>query len=207
MKTIKLFGLPRSCTNLTTVLLRSNFKCGILDNYPCWKHGFNYYKERTLKNKKMEINDLKFVVCTKNPLDWLWSLFCFENETKLEIKKTKEEFLKNNSWHYKNMNPIEAYNILNFHWLTMTSRDNIFQFKFEDLQENQIKTLENIKQHFNLDLKNLKLKEIKERVNPGCKLSKNKFIKREQYWTKYEKYYIYKKIDKKTLDLCGYFLS
>lgn len=205
MKAIKIFGLPRSCTNLTTVLLRSNFKCIVLDNNPCWKHGFNTHQGRTIKIENFETNDLKFVVCTKHPLEWLWSLFCFENETKLKKKKTKEEFLKNNSWHYKEMTPIEAYNKLNLHWLKMSAPKNIYQIKSEDLQKNQIQELKKIKKYFDLELKNETFLRIQNKVSPGCKMSDEKFKKRIYDWTNAEKNFIYKKIDKKTLELCGYF--
>lgn len=204
-KIIKIFGLPRSCTNLTTVALRTNLKCIVLDNYPCWKHGFNDHRGRSLKNKDYETNDLKFVICTKNPLDWLWSLFCFENETKLKNKKTKEQFLNNFSWHYKNMTPIEAYNKLNFHWLKMCATKHIYQMKIENLEKNQINEIQKIQKYFNLEAKNESFFEVENTVKPGCKISDVKFEKRNQTWTLAEKNFIYKKIEKKTLELCGYF--
>ena len=97
MDAIKIFGLPRSCTNFTTVLLRDNFRCKILDNFPCWKHGYNTFVGREIKNEEVSTNDLKFVICTKNPVDWLWSLFCFENETKVKIKRKSYDFLTKHS--------------------------------------------------------------------------------------------------------------
>jgi hypothetical protein len=208
MEIIKIFGLPRSCTNLTTVLLRSNFNCIVVDNYPCWKHGFNTHQEKKLKVKNFETDNLLYIICTKNPIDWLWSLYCFENETKLKKKKTQEYFLENPSWHYKNMSPIEAFNKLNFHWLTMSDSKNIYQIKSEELQKNQIQELKKVKKYFNLDLKNkIKISKMENKVSPGGKLSEEKFKKRSVDWNDNAKKIIYKKIDKKTLSLCGYFFS
>ena len=71
---IKQFGLPRTCTNITEVLIKRNFKCRTYNNFPCWKHGRNTMKDRSLhckdKNgRRVDTDDVKFVVCTKHPYD------------------------------------------------------------------------------------------------------------------------------------------
>lgn len=211
-KIIKIFGLPRTCTNLTTVLLRKNFKCLVLDNNPCWKHGYNTHEGRTIEIDNLKTNDLKFVICTKNPIDWLWSLFCFENETKRKIKRSAEDFLTKNSWHYDKelkMTPIEAYNKLNKHWLEMFSESNILQqIKFEDLHDNQEKQLEKIEKAFGLERtkksnKNFELLE--SIVAPNAKIIENqKFKKRKVEWNEKQLNIIINNLDKKIVDLCGY---
>lgn len=208
MKAIKIFGLPRSCTNLVTILLRTNFKCIVLDNFPSWKHGFNTQeiKENFYYNDKL-IDDLKIVVCLKHPLDWLWSLFNFENKTKIKFGRNKGHFLTQTCWHYKEMdlNPLDAFNIMNKHWLTISKSPKILQkIKFEDMQNNQIKTLEKIENQFNLERKNESFQTIKNIVAPSGKVKEKTFKAQIPSWTLREFNYIKKSIDEKVLKLCDY---
>jgi hypothetical protein len=208
MKGIKIFGLPRSCTNLTTVLLRTNFLCPVFDNYPCWKHGPNCLDDRFFSYKKIEITDLRYVVCTKNPYDWLWSLFCFENETKINFKRNAAHFLTQKSWHYKDMTPIEAFNKLNKHWLTISKDKKILQqIKYEDMANNQLDVLFKIQKHFDLEMKKEKLEEIKTKVAPKGKITEENFKYRKSQWSKEEISFINKKLDKNILNLCNYRFS
>lgn len=208
MKGIKIFGLPRSCTNLTTVLLRTNFLCPVFDNYPCWKHGTNCIENRSFSYEKKEITDLRYVICTKHPYDWLWSLFCFENETKIKFKRNPAHFLTQNSWHYKDMTPIQAFNKLNKHWLTISgNKEVIQQIKYEDLIDNQLNILNKIQKNFDLKIKKESLEEIKNKVAPKGKILKEGFKSRESQWSKKEISFINKKLDKDVLALCGYGIS
>lgn len=210
MKAIKIFGLPRSCTNLVTILLRTNFKCIVLDNFPCWKHGFNAYENEELHYQDKVINDLRFVVCLKHPMDWLWSLYNFENKTKIKFGRNKGHFLTQASWHYKNLglNPLEAYNVMNSHWLTISKNPSILQkIKFEEVDKNQIEVLQRIQSKFELEKKHEEFKTIKEVVAPSGKIEEKKFKQKVPNWSIKETEYIEKTIDKKVLKLCGYSFS
>ena len=210
MKAIKIFGLPRSCTNLVTILLRTNFKCIVLDNFPCWKHGFNTYENEELHYQDKVISDLRFVVCLKHPMDWLWSLYNFENKTKIKFGRNKGHFLTQVSWHYKNLglNPLEAYNVMNSHWLTISKNPSILQkIKFEEVDKNQIEVLQRIQSKFELEKKHEEFKTIKEVVAPSGKIEEKKFKQKVPNWSIKETEYIEKTIDKKVLKLCGYSFS
>ena len=122
MEVVKLFGLPRTCTNVVRRMLWDNFEDDILANQGCWKHGENTIKERRLCIEKLGIHTdcLKYIICTKSPYSWLFSLWDFENKSTSKdknnepiksSKKTFEEFLYGKTIHY-NENPIKIYNRL-----------------------------------------------------------------------------------------------
>lgn len=70
MKTIKLFGLPRSCSNIITTLIEKNLE-GVLvfsntyaDGTASWKHSI---RKKDFHNDKSDFN----LLSVKNPLAWI----------------------------------------------------------------------------------------------------------------------------------------
>ena len=212
MKAIKIFGLPRTCTNVTEFCICSNFKCLLLNNYPCWKHGRNSLKGRSITDvkKKICIDDLKFVICTKNPYDWLHSLYDFESRTRGN-KKPFDKFLNTPCWHYKNENrvkssglPIDVYNELTLHWLKMYNDQTILQqVKFEDMIGDQIQVLTRLKTNFEIEEKD-KLLAVETRINPARKNSQKKFKPNFGKFNKKQIQRINNQLDKKAMKIAGY---
>jgi len=205
MQTIKIFGLPRSCTNVTEVIIKHNFKVRILTNYPDWKHGPNTHKGRSVHDDQRSIHtdDLKFVICTKNPYHWLWSLHTFENQSKRQ-HKTEIEFLKGTAWHYEK-NPITMHNELITHWLTMYDDPSILQqAKHEDILKNQKALLKRLEKAFGLERRRHELEPIKKRINPGAKITDSQFDKKQMGFNSPSVNYIKRNLDKKALKLSGY---
>lgn len=62
---IKLYGLQRTCTNITKVGLKTFFNANITEAYG-WKHSF-------ISDKLPE--DVNVVICVKNPFAWLDSMY------------------------------------------------------------------------------------------------------------------------------------
>ncbi|MHA1949706.1 MAG: hypothetical protein ACW99G_06920 [Candidatus Thorarchaeota archaeon] len=219
---LKIFGLPRTCTNVTEVLIVSNFICRLYNNFPCWKHGDNTIKGRVLhtvdgKGKEVKTDNLKYIVSTKNPYDWLWSLYSFENRTKLKNKKTIDDFLELPSWHYSSKlahngkwkkdisNPIDVFNYLTKQWLTMCPEGTI-QVKHEDIisEEGQLLVLNNIENKFNLEKKQEDFITRPKRIDPARKITKNEFKKLESQFTKKHISIINKRLDDEVMKLSGY---
>lgn len=219
---VKIFGLPRSCTNVTEVLIKSNFKCRVYNNFPCWKHGVNTIENNTIhgvdgQGREVDTDDVKYVICTKNPLDWLWSLYSFEKNVKRYKDKSTREFLINPTYHYgekrgnngvwkESINkPVEVYNFLNHHWLTM-SLDNTIHVKHESITtpKDQVKILAFMEDKFGLTRKSEKLAGKANRVNPSRKVLDKDYKKPMPAFNRGDIELINSQLDKRTLELLGY---
>lgn len=200
---IKVFGLPRSCTNITEVLLRTNFEVTVINNFPCWKHGKNTHEGRSLQDEKRNIytDELKFVICKKHPFDWLWSMYTFEKR-----KESPSEFIQCKGFrHYKKHNPIDIFNELTKHWLTMYDDKSIMvSVKQEDLITNQILAMEEMRDNLGLAMKGEELVEIKKRINPKRKFSSDPYEPKKIGFSKKDLRYIIDRLDMKAVELAGY---
>jgi hypothetical protein len=213
MKVIKQFGLPRSCTNATEVLIRKNFKVRIYNNFPCWKHGENTIEGRSLhckdkSGRRVDTDDLKFLVCTKHPYDWLWSLYHFE-KTKPRVKdRTLDQFLRQkNTFHYPNQNAIDVFNQLTKHWLKMFNDQSVIQqITNEQLLNNQIAICERLQESFGLQPKHAKFVEIEKTIKPGLVETKTTFTPRKRRFTQSQIDYIKGKLDARVVKMAGYSL-
>lgn len=209
-KMIKIFGLPRSGTNFAETVLMSNFKIVLLNNYPCWKHGLNTHKGRSINFERGKTNDLKFVVCTKNPVDWLWSLYCFENDRRK--KKAPMEFLTSPSRHYQfpeyekhNWKPLDVFNNVSKNWLEMYDDPKIIRFiKHEEFVTDYKNILSEIEVNFDLERKKDEFFAPKKTILPGRKVGSKEWKKREHEFDKECLSFIDKHIDKKVVSKLGY---
>ena len=215
MSVIKIFGLPRSCTNITEAVLKTNFKVRVLTNFPCWKHGRNTHQGLSLHDEKRKIHtdELKYVICSKHPYDWLFSLFNFENNSKRQ-KNTIDEFIRQSCWHYRNDdrgpksgNPIDAYNELSKQWFSEHTDPTILQHvKHQDLLLDQIEVAKRLEENFGLIRKVKDLVPVANRINPGLKNSKQAFKVQKHNFSKKTIKYINNKLDKEVVNLLGYTL-
>jgi hypothetical protein len=215
MIVVKLFGLPRTCTNVMEVALRTNFKNLVIwTNFPCWKHGKNTHKGRVIKRAKqrhhpaIDTDDLKFIVCTKNPYDWLVSLYNFEVTSKQQ-DKSFDDFLRSPTWHYRNeknhSDPISKFNTLTHHWLTMFDDPSaIQQVKSEDMRKNQVALLTQLEKAFGLTRQRADLSPVEKRIAPGAKMTKENFKKKEMNFSKKQIAFINSRLDRKTLKVAKY---
>lgn len=218
MSVIKIFGLPRSCTNVVEIALSTNFKVNVLTNYPDWKHGkaIHVHNELNCEAKNLYTNDLKYVICTKNPYDWLNSLNSFENKTKLSKPKEFLNFLKNTAWHYKKYEelglssgkPIEVFNELMIQWFTALDMSRTIQIKHEEFMNNQIEVLNSIREKFKLEPKQVEIQKIDKRVAPCAKVTDVQFKFNNKLETcKIPREvidYINARLDAKAMSLSGY---
>jgi hypothetical protein len=164
MENIKIFGLPRTCTNVAEILIKTNFECKVYNNFPCWKHGPNTIKGRSIheineKGNKVDIDNLKFVICTKHPYNWLWSLWNFEKQKPHFRKRNLDQFLNDECcFHYRDENPIKVFNKLTHHWLTMQTDPKIIQqIKSEDMINKQEEVCQKLMNSLNLKKKKGKI--------------------------------------------------
>ena len=211
MIVIKQFGLPRSCTNVTEVLIRKNFKCRTYNNFPCWKHGKNTIEGRSLhcldKNgKKVDTDDLKFIVCTKHPHSWLWSLYDFEKGKPRVKNRTLDVFLRSpKTFHYPETNAIDVFNELTRHWLTMYKDPSIIQqIKNEEIITDQKTMLTRLKDAFNLKMKENDFYLIEKIIKPGLKATRLNFRSKIPRFTKKQIKYINSRLDKEVVKMAGY---
>lgn len=179
MQYIKIYGLPRTCTNLAESIIKTNFTdVFVLTNLPDWKHGRKTFEGKSYHNEEKDIHtdDLKFVICLKDPYEWLWSLYIFENSTK--SKRTIEGFLNHPAWHYKDLQwtAMDAFNNLISHWLSLP--EDKVTTKQEDLRsaEGQFAFCENLKHHFKLIPLSDKWTPVLKEINPNLKTSDHEYV-------------------------------
>lgn len=189
---IKMFGLPRTCTNVVEVMLTENFdNVRVLTNTPCWKHEENQHPGRRLTEAEHGVatDSLRFVVCTKHPHQWLMSLYEYEERKRARerkkglIRKLKnrplgfDQFLARGSMHYPDETPVDSFNRLNRSWLTMHSEPDVLQVvRYEDLREHQIEIMERLEQAFGLSRSAEQLKVIEKRIDPNTKVRDEVFV-------------------------------
>lgn len=139
-KVVKVYGMPRTCTNVLEVHLAHNYDVIVLVHTPEWKHWYRQHDGRysgELDPESVQLNGIKelttdkinYILCTKHPYQWLVSFFhAFkENES-----RSFSEFIRGYSYHYKDVmsieeNPIVLFNKLNSHWLHVDNNLPIVQ--------------------------------------------------------------------------------
>lgn len=138
-KAFKLYGLQRTCTNLTKRLLTRNLDIASAEKGNPWKHGTvgDFPKEH-------KGSPLHLVICYKDPYAWLYSMYKFAASNKDPIDTTKDakfklgwtfsEFLR--APHYEFDNPIDRWNKMNAYWMDVQDKNPelVFSVFSEDLQ-------------------------------------------------------------------------
>lgn len=212
---IKIYGLPRSCTNVTETIIQKNFNLCLYNNWPCWKHGENTIQGRSLhltdpRGREVNTDELIYVVCTKNPYDWLYSLFCFEKSTKNK-KQDAWEFLKGSSWHYtktkswnrQESNAIDVFNYLTRHWLSL---DNVFQISHDHIigADKQIDCMKRLEKSFNLSRKHNDILPMENIIKPRRIEENVKYEYKPSVFNKSQIDYISDNLDEEVVKLAGY---
>ncbi|TWT91909.1 alpha-mannosyltransferase [Neorhodopirellula pilleata] len=159
---VKIYGLPRSCTNLISHLLRLNFATDVLQNQLGWKHGPNLW----CQGDQIHGNPLKFVICVRHPYSWLASFYRFEKQGR-RTQCSFADFVLGSSRTYQGRNPIDRYNLLVRMWLGMAI-DPVFAqvVRSETIQEDQFAVLRTLERQLKLTRLNPELVDEKLRVGP-----------------------------------------
>lgn len=203
MKNVKVFGLPRSCTNLTEYLLKKFFEVEVFTNAPCgWKHGFldKYCAQKT---------GLSYIVCVKRPVDWLWSLYLFENPKR---SKTPYEFLVNPSKTYlqsplraRCFRPLQAFNEIVPNWISLLNNTlhKTALVHHEDLLYNIEDAFSEVKKMF-CQKEGTSLKLPEKQILPCCQKSQFPWKRKKHEFNKKEVAYIKNNISHDLVYKLGY---
>lgn len=194
-KTIKLYGLPRSGTNLYEFMLRHNFNVKCLTLKYGWKHA---------EIKGMVPNP---TVIVKNPYAWFVSLFHYATKDNLKrIKRfhlpeniTFREFLKRPYvWDspdsigpksikvfQKSDTPIHHWNNMNRSWF----ENCMLAITYEDLMFDTENTLDIISKKFHINRTSSEIVWPLKELHPGDGLEKNNApASRNQSYSKVQYY-------------------
>lgn len=201
---IKIYGLTRTCTNLTMLLLQRNFDCTVWSNEgDSWKHGRNKIENRkvNLPERNMVAEDIRFVICTKHPYTWFFSQLRWENRQG-GFRRNMDDLLKYSNT-YQGC-PFKAYNELNKHWLTLSDDPAILQqVTQEELEADQGKVLARVEKAFDLPRLHTDWQLEHRSVRPNLKPT-SAYQKRNQQLLPGQKAYADSKLDRETLQLLGY---
>ena len=160
---IKIYGLPRTCTNLLARLIRMNFSAHVCKSAELgWKHGPNLLREGDVINNKQ----IQYVLCARHPYAWLFSCFRFDKSAN-KNRIAFSDFVRGGCKVYGGLNPIDCFNFLMRIWLGISSRSDVLQVvRSEDLQSNQLSTLEQLENSLHLSRRDCKLKNETLRIGP-----------------------------------------
>lgn len=184
---IKVFGLPRTCTNVFEVAMQRNFDCKVLTNFPCGKHytfceaEFGRNADRfTLHSEARGIysDDVKIVLCTKEPRHWLSSFHDYDKRSFPRHGIAVDKWIQGKSGFYSEL-PCESYNRLHDDWLQISDNPNVFQIvRQEDMTATQVTRLEQLEQQFGLTRRNRRVLPVRETVRQSAKVRDKKFSNR-----------------------------
>jgi len=201
IENIKIFGLPRTCTNITEIIIKRNFVVKVLVNEICNKHAQNHYADL------LPTEDLKktgFILCCKHPYQWIISAFMCCKE-KISIRKfiTDPPVMAADPFWKEGSTIIEIYNKINKQWMDSFVGHKFFVVKQENYQ-NQHKLITNLASTFNI--KNSKIKKIINKASTCGKMSKKLYKPRIETLDGVNKKIVNQQIDLETLSRLGYSL-
>lgn len=200
-KVVKIFGCHRTCTNLTTVLLRRNFRCRVLTNHPDHKHAVCKQDHRAVFDHDGThlTDEVLYAICCKNPYTYIQSTFEFfsRRADRYKFNGTLNEWIAGRG----KIDALHRFNKLYTHWMALP---DAFLFKQEDLAENSGEVLNQVMNRWKLDPKGGTLRGIEEQVNPSEKVTTARYRSRENSLTGAQIAAINERIDGKTLTLLGY---
>ncbi len=168
---VKIYGLPRTCTNLVTHLIRQNFHARVFANQLGWKHGPNLWRE----GDQIAGCPLKFVICVRHPYSWLVSFYRFETEGH-GLTTDFSAFVRGNCNTYQNRNPIDRYNLLVRMWLGLAVSPECAQVvRAESIQADQIATLQTLERQLSFRRRHSQLQDERHQVGPDEQIRRRNF--------------------------------
>ena len=175
---IKQYGIQRSCTNFVKLLLENNLERSIvLSNVLGWKHG-PHKKEVNWngddwdpQNKKIETylsldeleeikkayksNEIKYLICLKDPYAWLVSYSKYDNRPdKIRslggLLNESRKLMNRKKGVNRDKIPeyLEMWNKLHQNWMNLTDHSNCTYTKYENLLENPKEEVERLAKFF-----------------------------------------------------------
>jgi len=188
---IKLYGVPRSCTNLVKLLLHDNFSnVTVLSNVLGWKHGnhpesvdwsgkdwdlinnpngvssLDFVTEEELNSIKKIYEDkqMNYVICLKDPYSWLVSYSKYQ---------ARESIISRSILSFKGINRkklteyVSLWNARHRNWTELLKNNsNSTMIRYEDILKKPDSTLQELSDFFNLE-------KINHVVMPEFALSRN----------------------------------
>lgn len=163
--TIKLFGLPRTCTTVLSETLAANYLVGTQQNEIAWKHGNMAAFERERK-------DAPIVITVKHVLPWLASYWrVFQTYPAFGWLDTFEAFVK---WrgqpmpksHEIHCPVVHAWSLSTGYWLWKSQRRNVLMVRAEDFVEDAERTCESVAGHFGLERRPIGFSVPEKHVGP-----------------------------------------
>jgi len=112
---IKQYGLQRSGTNVIKFLLMNHYHVDVWTDRGGWKHGYYHAPEQE--------NDL--LISIKNPYDWIVSIYNYSNARVPYLEYVKRRYAFEG---LAAVNPIQHWNTMNRHWLTLTLKEKLKTF-------------------------------------------------------------------------------
>lgn len=125
----KVFGLQRTCTNLTVHLLTKNYRVVPTESGGQWKHGCVRHFPWQQDGEPVRV-----IICVKHPLAWLDSFYRWCKGNALPDGRfndgglIKAKFIPTMSFAgflrmpcYEHATPIDRWNAMNQHWLGLSA--------------------------------------------------------------------------------------
>lgn len=185
-----MYGARRTGTNYFQILLDRNFDVKVLPTGLGHKHKPPYDRIFNLLDKNIPIDcghghitrdNLRFVVCIKNPYAWMYSLIRYAKKSNSEIAKPQEynKFLKH--W-------IDIYNRKNQAWFDFCKKYS--QYSYPIIWENTLigstqNVLSNIHKKFGLVRSRDDWFDLNRQIEPGETIKKydfrRDFYKKKEY--------------------------
>jgi hypothetical protein len=200
-----IYGERCSGTTYLEEMMLNNFNISVTWNYG-WKHFFGF---QDFKGDEEE-NDTLFICIVRDPVDWIESFYREQHHlihtnnlneflTRKVISFTDNNMNKvvlkdinyTNGKLYKNLFELRFYK--NYYLLNILPKKvkNYILIRYEDLSKSPIETMIDIKNKFNLNMKENKIKNVKY-----YKKEKNKeYHKKKSNISKFEKYLIRKEFN------------
>ena len=149
MKTLKLYGLPRTATTVAKWMIEKNLDVSVLASVAGSKHGPYCLLE-------LGVNVDGVVLVTKNPYAWLWSIFRWaKTKKKYQCGKNFAAMLRepivspNPGYRDCYPNPIVWFNMMNYHWLSI-NREKVAVVQHESIVLKPVKTMQAVADAFGL---------------------------------------------------------
>jgi len=177
----------------------------VLTNHPWHKHDEWGQEDRTVydHDDSLLTEEVKFVICAKNPYDYIQSTFKFftHRADKYRFRGSLEEWI--DGW--PKMDALERYNRLYSHWLGLSEDSSVVQLvKAEEAVKRQDRILDRLQYEMGLESKREDLAPVETVVNPCEKVTAAPYRYKGNSLTEEQVAAINNRISEETMALLGY---
>jgi hypothetical protein len=121
----KMFGLQRTCTNITRKLILNNFRVRSMEIGAEWKHG----PVKEVFSRTVDGEPIRMVFMVKDPYAWAYSCYRYFQNTFRQDNTNCGHFRKKWSFekfvrspHYNWQSPAHRWSVMNRHYLSAAAR-------------------------------------------------------------------------------------